>query len=36
VHRENGRTDYTDPLDLKKVVDDRFVTKAIETLAPVQ
>ena len=36
VHRENGRTDYSDALDLKKVVDDRFVAKAIETLGPVQ
>lgn len=32
VHRENGRTEYEEPLDLSKVVDETFVTKAIETL----
>jgi NitT/TauT family transport system substrate-binding protein len=32
VHRENGRTEYEEPLDLTTVVDDRFVTKAIEAL----
>ncbi len=32
VHRENGRTEYTEPLDLSKVVDDRFTKMAIETL----
>lgn len=36
VHRENGRTDYTDTLDLSKVVDGRFVAKAIEALGPAQ
>lgn len=32
VHRENGRTDYDAPIDLTKVVDDRFVKRAIEIL----
>jgi NitT/TauT family transport system substrate-binding protein len=32
VHRENGRTEYTDPLDLSKVVDGRFVDRALEAL----
>ena len=32
VHRENGRTEYTEPLDLANVVDDRFTTKALEIL----
>ncbi|WP_332684819.1 ABC transporter substrate-binding protein [Bosea sp. (in: a-proteobacteria)] len=32
VHRENGRTEYDKPLDMAKVVDTRFVTKAIELL----
>jgi NitT/TauT family transport system substrate-binding protein len=32
VHRENGRTEYSDPLDLSKVVDERFTTKALEIL----
>lgn len=32
VHRENGRTEYDKPLDMAKVVDDRFVVKAIEVL----
>ena len=32
VHRENGRTEYEKPLDMAKVVDERFVSKAIETL----
>jgi ABC-type nitrate/sulfonate/bicarbonate transport system substrate-binding protein len=32
VHRENGRTDYDKPLDMAKVIDDRFVAKAIEIL----
>ncbi len=34
VHRENGRTDYTAPLDLTKVVDDTFVKQAIDVLGP--
>jgi NitT/TauT family transport system substrate-binding protein len=29
VHRENGRTDYDTPIDLKKVVDTQFVDKAL-------
>jgi NitT/TauT family transport system substrate-binding protein len=32
VHRENGRTDYDKPIDLKKVVDEQFVDKAITDL----
>lgn len=32
VYRENGRTDYDKPIDLKKVVDERFVDKAIAAL----
>jgi NitT/TauT family transport system substrate-binding protein len=32
VHRENGRTDYDTPIDLKKVVDTQFVDKAIADL----
>jgi len=32
MHRENGRTDYDKPIDLKKVVDDQFVDKAIAAL----
>jgi NitT/TauT family transport system substrate-binding protein len=28
VHRENGRTEYTDPLDLSNVVDERFTERA--------
>lgn len=28
THRENGRTEYTDPLDLSNVVDERFVNAA--------
>lgn len=28
THRENGRTEYTDPLDLSNVVDERFVKAA--------
>ncbi|MGE0252980.1 MAG: ABC transporter substrate-binding protein [Alphaproteobacteria bacterium] len=34
VHRENGRTDYTTPIDLKKVVAGQFVAKANEVLGP--
>lgn len=33
VHRENGRTEYTDPLDLSNVVDETFTKKAVATLA---
>ena len=32
VHRENGRTDYDTPIDLKKVVDTQFVDKAVADL----
>src|SRR5690606_28117274 len=32
VHRENGRTEYEQPLDLSKAVDTTFVDKAIEAL----
>ncbi|NOZ28222.1 MAG: ABC transporter substrate-binding protein [Chloroflexi bacterium] len=32
VHRENGRTNYTEPIDLSKVVDTSFVDKALELL----
>ncbi|MDI3470021.1 MAG: hypothetical protein OJF62_002084 [Pseudolabrys sp.] len=32
VHRENGRTDYDKPIDLKKVIDEQFVEKAIADL----
>jgi NitT/TauT family transport system substrate-binding protein len=32
TYRENGRTDYDKPIDLKKVIDDRFVDKAIAAL----
>ena len=28
VHRENGRTEYTEPLDLSNVVDEEFTDKA--------
>ena len=34
VHRENGRTEYDKPLDISKVVDDRFVKQAIDILGP--
>ena len=34
VHRENGRTDYTTPVDMAKVVDDTFVKQAIDVLGP--
>ena len=32
THRMNGRTEYTDPLDLSNVVDETFTTKAREAL----
>ena len=32
VHRENGRTDYTKPIDLTKVIDEQFVDKAIAAI----
>ena len=34
VHRENGRTDYTTPVDMSKVVDDTFVKQALDVLGP--
>ncbi len=34
VHRENGRTDYTTPVDMSKVVDTSFVDQAIDVLGP--
>jgi NitT/TauT family transport system substrate-binding protein len=34
VHRENGRTDYADPLDISKVVADSFVSRALDVLGP--
>jgi NitT/TauT family transport system substrate-binding protein len=34
VHRENGRTDYTTPVDMSKVVDDSFVKQALDVLGP--
>jgi NitT/TauT family transport system substrate-binding protein len=32
MHRENGRTDYDKPIDLKKVIDEQFVDKAVTAL----
>jgi NitT/TauT family transport system substrate-binding protein len=32
VYRENGRTDYDKPIDLAKVVDERFTDKALSAL----
>jgi NitT/TauT family transport system substrate-binding protein len=32
VHRENGRTEYDQPLELAKAIDGTFAAKAIETL----
>ncbi len=32
THRENGRTEYTDPLDLSNVADTRFTEMALEAL----
>ncbi|MBP7960805.1 MAG: ABC transporter substrate-binding protein [Caldilineaceae bacterium] len=34
IHRENGRTEYTDPIDLTNVVDTSFVDNAIAVLGP--
>ncbi len=34
VHRENGRLEYTKPIDLKSVADDQFVKKAVSVLGP--
>jgi NitT/TauT family transport system substrate-binding protein len=36
THRENGRTEYTEPIDLNSVVDTTFVDKAIELLGAAQ
>lgn len=36
VHRENGRTEYTAPIDLANVVDTTFVDKARELLGEYQ
>lgn len=35
VHRENGRTEYENPLDLSKVIDETFTKKAVETLGKI-
>ncbi len=32
IHRENGRTEYTDPIDLTNVVDTSFVDSALGVL----
>jgi len=32
VHRENGRTEYTDPIDLSSVVETMFTEQALELL----
>jgi NitT/TauT family transport system substrate-binding protein len=32
VHRENGRTEYDQPLDLAKAVDETFADKVVEAL----
>lgn len=34
VHRENGRLEYTQAIDLAAVADDQFVKKAIAALGP--
>lgn len=34
VHRENGRTDYEEPIDLDSVVETRFTEAAREVLGP--
>lgn len=34
VHRENGRTDYDQAIDLSKVIDPAFVDKALAALGP--
>jgi NitT/TauT family transport system substrate-binding protein len=34
VYRENGRLEYSKPLDLKNVADDEFVKKALAILGP--
>jgi NitT/TauT family transport system substrate-binding protein len=32
THRKNGRTEYDKPLDMTKVIDERFTKKAVELL----
>jgi NitT/TauT family transport system substrate-binding protein len=32
VHRENGRTEYEEPIDITTVIDERFTQKAVEVL----
>ncbi len=32
VHRENGRTGYDKPIDLKNVIDEQFVDKAVAAI----
>ncbi|MCB0047322.1 MAG: ABC transporter substrate-binding protein [Caldilineaceae bacterium] len=34
VHRENGRTEYDEPIDLANVVDTSFTEQALELLGP--
>jgi NitT/TauT family transport system substrate-binding protein len=34
THRENGRTEYEEPIDLADVVDESFVAWALEVLGP--
>jgi NitT/TauT family transport system substrate-binding protein len=34
VHRENGRLEYKEPIELAAVADDQFVKKAIAALGP--
>jgi len=36
VHRENGRTDYTEPVDMSKVVDSSWRDYALSVLGPYQ
>lgn len=36
VHRENGRLEYDDPLDISTVVNETFTNRAIEILGAVQ
>lgn len=36
VHRENGRTDYTEPIDLENVTDTSFVDETLELLGEVE
>ncbi|GAB4562364.1 MAG: ABC transporter substrate-binding protein [Anaerolineae bacterium] len=36
VHRENGRTEYTEPIDINQVVDTSFVDFALQVLGEYQ